>query len=69
MPYVMQNDTWIALQVPKVRSVLSVNMAPDVVYTAQELLMLCANLGLKYTVTEYTAIGAVLVVDGFLQVV
>lgn len=67
MPYQLSHDVWLAHQVSRVRGTLLQNMDPYREYTTAELLTLCANLGLGYSLSEYQEIGLALVAEGFLE--
>lgn len=69
MPYQLKHSRWIRVQADKVSGVLMQNMDVNQTYTVGDLLDLCANLGLEYTLPVYAEIGVLLVADGILDVV
>ena len=50
-----------------VRGVLSGHMDPDQEYPPQELMELCQNQGLLYTLPQYQQIAQLLIAEGFLE--
>lgn len=69
MAFQLSHTVWIAQQVNRCRGVLLQNMDPKRQYTLQDLLSLCADFGLDYTMAVYQEIGQALLAEGFLETV
>ena len=57
----------LARQVGRVEGVLLVRMRDGVAYTAQELMRLCEDSGVTYTLAEYGAIAQARIADGVIE--
>ena len=66
MGYQLSSDVWLHAQVNRCKGVLLMHMDPNETYTLQEMLALCADLGLVYSMEVYQQIGQCLLAEGFL---